>query len=142
MSADLVILSGANSWGAISRATEHIFQLGFPRDVVAALATGVFRGNSENSAHRTVLSIGALDPGFIHYVLNGRSAQNPDMTGMSTRKGAHTDMNIERLYWTLGTIYNGAHFVITSQALNSLKSTVRYSLTNWMLTVLRTDLFD
>lgn len=94
MSVDLVILSGANDWGDIDRATEHIFQLEFPRDVVAALATVVFRGKT---AQRTALSTGALDPGFTNYVLNGRSAQTSDMTGMSTRKGAHTDVNIKRL---------------------------------------------
>lgn len=74
MGAELGIVAGKNNW-ATTRATEHIMQLEFPRDIVEALATAVFRENSP-------LSTGALDPDFVEYILNGVSQQNPDMIGM------------------------------------------------------------
>jgi hypothetical protein len=107
MSADLRIVQNDGSWGAIVRATEHIMQLEFPRDIITALATGSF--------------------GFIDYILNRVSVQSPAMTGMTERLRAETNSNIRRLYWTLGNNYNDQHFVITSEPLNVLKSSVRYS---------------
>jgi hypothetical protein len=120
MSADLRIVQNIGSWGAIYRATEHIMQLEFPREIITALATGSFRG-------QTPLSTGPLDSGFIDYILNGVSKQSPAMTGMTERLRAETNSNIRRLYWTLGNNYNDQHFVITSEPLNVLKSSVRYS---------------
>jgi hypothetical protein len=117
MSADLVIVQNKVNWGRTTQATEHIIQLEFPREIIQALATGSVRG-------QVALSTGALDSQFIDYILNRRSAQNPAMTGMTERLRVENDMNIRRLYWTLGNNQNDQHFVITSDPLNNLKSLV------------------
>lgn len=44
------------------------------------------------------------------------------MTGMTHL--INTDVNIRCLYWTLGANQNDQHVVITSEALNALKSQV------------------
>lgn len=120
MSSDLGIVQGRNNWRT-DRATEHIMELEFPHEIIRALATGLFR-------RKIALESGFLESGFIDYVLNKQSQQSPAMTGMRARD--HTDENIRRLMWTLGTVRNDQHFVIVSQKLNNLKSLVRCILGN------------
>lgn len=124
MSADLGVVSGRDNWGNIVKAIEHIMELEFPRDIMGALATVIFRltTTSNGPLVNIPLPSGPVDSGFIDYVLNQVSNQSPDMTGMTRR--TNTNVNVRRLYWTLGNYPNDQHFVIVSESLNTLKSQV------------------
>lgn len=118
MGVDPGIVSGANNW-VTAAATEHIFELSFPREIIEALATGVFLG--------VKLESGPLPSGFIDFILNGHT-QAPDIIGMRARNNPR--VNIRRLMWMLGTTKNDQHFVITSDEFNGLKGKVCFSAWN------------
>jgi len=112
-----MIITSKDAWPADSKVTEHIFERRFAREIIIALATGLFEES-------VTLDSGYLDKDFIVWLLEGRSAAPPAMTGMSKKKVE--TKNAQRLMWTLGSKQNKQHFVIAGIKLNGLKTLVRY----------------
>lgn len=124
-----MIITSKDAWPANSRVTEHIFERRFAREIIIALATGIFEED-------VTLDSGPLDKNFMIWLLEGRSTAPPAMTGMSKKKVE--TKNAQRLMWTLGSKQNKAHFVIAGQKMNGLKTHVRYLTANLPLLVFLT----
>jgi hypothetical protein len=108
----LTVLTTPNDW-----VTENIFELQFPRDILASLASGRFGAID--------LESGPLSSDFIKWVLEKHSTAPTYLTGMRTTHLNKETENIRRLMWTLGNKFNDQHFVIASRELNAHKTLVR-----------------
>lgn len=97
-------------------ATEHIFELGFVKQIIEAAIQGKFL--------RKGLKSGPIDIDFFKWVLTKRPRNPPLQNG---QKRVETSV-IKRIMYTLGTGRNKEHFVVVDGALNSYKMNVRRRL--------------
>lgn len=101
-------------------ATEHIFELGFVKQIILAAIAGEFNGKK--------LKSGSIDVAFFKWILTKRIRGAPLQTG---QKRAET-LIIKRLMYTLGNRRLKEHFVIVDDAINSFKKNVSCKFVNTM----------